>query len=139
MIKDLPEIGGRRLEVTIMEFERSCLLAIRELLEENVDKTRLIAILSNAVRLSRECADVDLSIGRPSLSEEKRERAVKQLVIAVNEYRRKEIGGLSRSYNIPMRMGSRDEIISAALAVALAYDEPKPCPPQVSTGWPVQP
>ena len=53
----LPEVGGRRLEVSLADFERSCLAHIGEMQELFNPDAALIALLCNAVRLARECAD----------------------------------------------------------------------------------
>lgn len=55
---NLPEVGGRRLEISLAEFERSCIARIRECLEWTNPDTRLIEVLCNAVRLAREQADM---------------------------------------------------------------------------------
>ena len=52
-----PEIGGRRLERSLADFERSCLAHIGELMEHPSSNTGLIALLCDAVRLARECSD----------------------------------------------------------------------------------
>ena len=60
MMNRLPEIGGRRLDVSLTEFEHSCLVRIGEMLEDPNLDTGLISLLSNAVRLARECSDIGL-------------------------------------------------------------------------------
>ena len=57
MVLRLPEVGGRRLEISLADFERSCLVHIGEMQKLANPDTALIALLSNAVRLARECSD----------------------------------------------------------------------------------
>jgi len=55
---NLPEVGGRRLQTSLVEFENSCLVRIAELQNAPNPDTRLIEVLCNAVRLAREQADM---------------------------------------------------------------------------------
>lgn len=57
-MNDLPEVGGRRLEGTLADFERACRVLIGEELEKPAPNNALIATLSDGVRLAREHADV---------------------------------------------------------------------------------
>lgn len=56
-MKDLPKVGGRRLEISLSEFERSCLVRLMEIQKQSHPDTALINVLCNAVRLARECTD----------------------------------------------------------------------------------
>jgi len=53
----LVTVGGRKLEITISQFEMSCLAQIYLLQRESNPNSRLIEVLCNAVRLGREYSD----------------------------------------------------------------------------------
>ena len=51
------EVSGRRLEMSVSEFENSCLAQLREVVKEGSLNYDLIKVLNNAVRLARQHAD----------------------------------------------------------------------------------
>ena len=56
MNKDLPSVAGR-LDISIAEFEKRCLVHIRDEQEKIMPDNALIDTLCNAVRLCREYVD----------------------------------------------------------------------------------
>ncbi len=62
----LPRVGGRRLTCSIADFERRCRVAIRNEQEQIGPDNALIALLSDAVRFTREHLDyVGSYLGEP--------------------------------------------------------------------------
>lgn len=57
-MSDLPMVGGRRLEISLVVFERACLMRLKEIQEQGFPDTALISVLCNAVRLARQYADM---------------------------------------------------------------------------------
>ncbi len=53
----LPEVGGRRVETSLAEFERKCLVLIAEEQRKGWTENHVIGALCDAVRLCREHAD----------------------------------------------------------------------------------
>ena len=123
---NLPEVGGRKLETPLADFERSCLVHIREIQEETNPDTALIALLCNAVWLARECADYPpmLDISR---DEEPVKNELRQLVEVVNKHRVKDDdGGLRDFCGSPWHPAVVGDVTQAALTLVLAYEGKKP-------------
>jgi len=53
-MNELPEVGGDRLEMTLADFERGCLLELRDEQEKPNLNNHLVNLLCEAVRLKRE-------------------------------------------------------------------------------------
>lgn len=55
--EDLPEVGGRTLDCTLPAFEQRCRLILGKEQQKDSPDVGLIAVVCDAVRLSREYAD----------------------------------------------------------------------------------
>ncbi len=54
----LPTVTGRKLDISLEDFEKSCLLQIAELENSGSRDVRLFTTLNNAVRLARQHSDL---------------------------------------------------------------------------------
>ena len=82
--KDLPLVGGRRLETTLAQFERSCLLRLADLQRQANPDNTLIEVLCDAVRLARECSDnhplIDLPVDSVPVTAEEFKKQVDEVL-----------------------------------------------------------